>query len=365
MTDLQVFEGKTAIAVFVDRLSKMVHFAPCTKEVTIEQYAQLFIDHVFRLHGMPEVIISNRDPRFTSKFWTKLFQILGTDLQYSTAFHPQTDGQSEVTIRVLENFLRPYVEQNPSTWVAQLGLMEFTANNAVNTSTGFTPFYLNCGEDPVLPNTLMVYRESEASQAVTETVDRIKVALGDAKTNLTAAQQRSKRQADRSRREEMFEVGDEVVLSTKHLRGYAPHLPMKLKRRWIGPFPITKVVSPVTYRLDLPPMWQVHPTFHVSNLKRYFRSPDFVREVKSPPPVLVDGELEYEVEAIVRHRGQGARRQYLVQWKGYPLHEATWEPASHLTNVGELLAEYLRRVRAQEEAQQQGTLQRTRGRRST
>ena len=87
--------------------------------------------------------------------------------------------------------------------------------------------------------------------------------------------------------------------------------------------------------------------------------------MKSPPPVLVDGELEYEVEAIIRHRGQGARRQYLVLWKGYPLHEATWEPASHLTNAGELLADYLCHVRTHEHDQQQGTSQRTSGQRAT
>ena len=82
----------------------MVHFAPCTKEISAEKYAQLFIDHVFKHHGLPEVIISDRDPRFTSRFWRELFQKLGTDLRFSIAFHPQTDGQSEVTIRVLENF---------------------------------------------------------------------------------------------------------------------------------------------------------------------------------------------------------------------------------------------------------------------
>ena len=112
----------------------MVHFAPCTKEVTAQQYARLFIDHVFRQHGMPKVIISNRDVRFTKNFWKSLMEKLGTNLRYSTAFHPQTDGQSEVTIRVLENFLRPYVERNPSTWAAQLSLAEFAANNSVSVS---------------------------------------------------------------------------------------------------------------------------------------------------------------------------------------------------------------------------------------
>ena len=109
VTDLPVSHGFTAIAVFVDRLTKMVHFAACTKEVSAPEYARLFVDHVFRLHGLPEVIISDRDPRFTNKFWKHLFALLGTDLQFGTAYHPQTDGQSERMIQTLENFLRPYV----------------------------------------------------------------------------------------------------------------------------------------------------------------------------------------------------------------------------------------------------------------
>ena len=116
VTDLPESGGYTAIAVFVDRLTKMVHFAPCTKEVTAPQYAKLFVDHVFRLHGLPEVLISDRDPRFTSRFWRSLFDLLGTEIRMSTAFHPQTDGQSERMIQTLENFLRPYVERHPAAW---------------------------------------------------------------------------------------------------------------------------------------------------------------------------------------------------------------------------------------------------------
>ena len=105
VTDLPELNSFTAIAVFVDRMTKMVHFAPCTKEVTAPEYARIFVDTVFRLHGLPEVIISDRDPRFTSKFWTSLFGLLGTDLRFSTAFHPQTEGQSERMFQTLENFL--------------------------------------------------------------------------------------------------------------------------------------------------------------------------------------------------------------------------------------------------------------------
>ena len=105
VTDLPESNGFTAIAVFVDCMTKMVHFAPCTKEIATVDYAKLFVDNVFRLHGLPEVIISDRDPRFTSKFWTSLFDLLGTDLRFSTAFHPQIDRQSERMIQTLENAL--------------------------------------------------------------------------------------------------------------------------------------------------------------------------------------------------------------------------------------------------------------------
>ena len=99
--------------VFIDKLTKMVHFDACKKEFTAMEYAQVFFDNVFRLHGLPEVIISDRDPCFIGKFWCAMFDLLGTNLRFSTTFHPQIDGQSERTIQVLDNFLRPYVERHP------------------------------------------------------------------------------------------------------------------------------------------------------------------------------------------------------------------------------------------------------------
>ena len=163
------------------------------------EYAQIFIDNVFRLHGLPEVIISDRDPRFTGKFWRALFDLLGTDLRFSTAFHPQTDGQSKRMIQTLENFLRPYVKRHPQTWSQYLALAEFAANNAVNVAMGYSLFYLNSGDHPLVPSVLMhgggVSSKSEAVQTM---VDRMKTALEEAQANLTIAQS----QADRSRRDE-------------------------------------------------------------------------------------------------------------------------------------------------------------------
>ncbi|POM58861.1 Pol protein [Phytophthora palmivora] len=136
-------KGNTGILVFVCRLSKMVHLAPVRDKVTGKQAAQLFLDSVFRYHGLPETIVLDRDPRFTGAFWDTLFQLLGTKLTMSTADHPQTDGQTERVNRVLEDTLRSFCAEAPRSWSDQLPMVGFGLNNAVHASTGFTPFYLN------------------------------------------------------------------------------------------------------------------------------------------------------------------------------------------------------------------------------
>ena len=166
---------------------------------------------------MPEVIILDWDPRFTSRFWTQFFQILGTDLQLNTAFHPQTDGQSEVTIRMLENFLQPYVELHPHVLSKRLSIAEFAANNATNVSTGYTPFFLNSGENPTLPEHLVMSHGSTSNQAVKEAISRMKEALSDAKSNLAKAQEQMKRRVDKAKRTEEWANGDRVLLNTRNL----------------------------------------------------------------------------------------------------------------------------------------------------
>ena len=163
----------------------MVHFVPYRKDITAQQYARFFIDHVFKLHGLLEVIISDHDPRFLSKFWDELFAHLGTDLRFSTAFHPQTNGQSEVIDRVMENSLRPYVERTPHTWIQQLLLVEFAANSAISVSTGFSPFYLNAGIHPIWPTSLMMGGfPKTTNETVQVTLERMKMALAEAQPNL-------------------------------------------------------------------------------------------------------------------------------------------------------------------------------------
>ena len=255
-----------------------------------------------RLYGLPEVIISDRDPRFTSHFWRSLFDLLGTDLRFSAVFYLQTNGQSERMIQMLENFLRPYVERHPADWSKQLALAEFAANNAVNVATGFSPFFLNSGDHPIMPTHILEKGVSTRVEAVQTMVQRMKTALEEAQTSLVVVQNRAHEQANRSRRQEAYEEGSGVVLSTRNLR-VDQHLPMKIKRRWIGPFKVLKVISLVAYKLEFPPTWRIHPVFHVSNLKRYHCSAEFERTEKPPLPVMVEGAQEYEAEAILRHKG--------------------------------------------------------------
>ena len=143
--------NNTGVVVFVDRLSKMVHLAPCRREVTGKQTAVLFLEHVFKAHGLPDTLVSDRDPRFTSAFWQHLFAQLGTKLAMSTADHPQTDGQTERVNRVLEDILRSICAAHPREWSSKLPFVEFAINNSVHSSTGVTPFFLNGLRHPRTP----------------------------------------------------------------------------------------------------------------------------------------------------------------------------------------------------------------------
>ena len=201
--------------------------------------------------------------------------MLGTDLQLTTVFHPQTDGQSEVMNNMLENFLWPFVELHPNAWSKRLSLVEFAGNNAINVSTGYTPFFLNSGENPTLPEHLMISLGCTSNYAIKEAISRMKEALNDAKCNVDKAEEQMKRRLNRARRIGELTVGDRVLLNTWNLQMFVPHLPSKLKRRWVGPFTIAKVVSPVAFRLDLPPGWQIHPTFYGNKLKAYIQHPEF------------------------------------------------------------------------------------------
>ena len=220
--------GHNAILVFVDRLTKMVHLVPTHTEVTAEETAKLYVDNVFKHHGCQTEFISDRDPRFASRFWHEVFHLIGTRVNLSTAFHPETDGQTERVNRVIEEFLRHFINPRQDNWDTLLLLCEFAINNSKHESTGHTPFYLNSGQHPLNPLCItndMGDRITRASNsridsrlpAVESFVKNISEAVHQAKVNLKQAQDRQKSYVDAHRRELDFSVGAQVLLRTKNL----------------------------------------------------------------------------------------------------------------------------------------------------
>ena len=335
---------KDAIAVFVDRLSKRVHLAPVETSITAPQLARVFVDTVFKHHGVPEIIVSDRDPRFVSEFWRSLFSLLGTQLNISTAFHPQTDGQTERTNRQLEQVLRHYVNAQHTDWDELLAVAEFAINSHVSTATGYTPFFLDTGMHPRIPLSLAAQSLSQGEQVHTPGAAEApgppfttrafmhewNEAEKAAKVAMRIAQDRYAAHADLKRLDVTFKDGDKVLLSTENLR-LPSTVSRKFRARWIGPYPIRRAVSPVAYELLLPRTLRVHPVFHVSLLKAY-REDTINPSPPSPPDPLVndDGEEEYYVQELLQHRvrriGRRNRVEFLVRWTGYGPDADEWLP---------------------------------------
>jgi hypothetical protein len=328
--------GYDAIFVVVDKSSKMIHCIPTTTTVTAPQLAHLFFREIVRLHGIPTSIISDRDPRFTSSFWSELWKRLGTKLAMSTAYHPQTDGQTERANRTIEEILRAYVNTQQNDWDLHLTAVEFAYNNSKQASTGFSPFYLNYGQHPSFPLTSLFQQvspsDSSNNAAVEQILEQLISDLLIADENVIKAQMNQQEQANKHRSDRQFEVGEKAWISTSDLRLKLMITP-KLTQRWIGPFTIKRKLSPLTYELDLPPTFSIHPVFHISKLRLHRTSERFDPHrpplPTRPPPTIVEQAEEYEVEAIRSHRVRKWRgrmyKQYLVKWKEYPEWENTWE----------------------------------------
>lgn len=369
ITDLpKTNSGYDAVCVFVDKLTKMVHVCPTVSSCDAPDIAQIFIRDVCRLHGLPKQVIHDRGTQFTSHFFTRLCQGFGVKQLPSTAFHPQTDGQTERVNRVLEDVLRHFTNAEQTNWDTLLPMVEFAINNSQHASSGFTPFYLNYGLHPNTPLSIQLPTVEEApatdlgAPAVTKFVAYLQAAVNKAKTLLLAAQNRQKTYADKRRSPDPdYGVGQEVLLSSKNIPLKHPGS-NKLLPRWLGPFRVAKRVSSVAYKLELPnTMSRLHPVFHVSLLKPYYSDGSY----QPPPPVLLqDGSEEYEVETILSHRDRSLPnsthtvREYLIKWKGYTHEHNTWEPAKNLTNCADLLTEYLARVQTAEGTRRRRKVQR-------
>ncbi|KAA0062125.1 pol protein [Cucumis melo var. makuwa] len=291
----RTLRGFTVIWVVVDRLTKSAHFVPGKSTYTASKWAQLYMSEIVRLHGVPVSIVSDRDARFTSKFWKGLQTTMGTRLDFSTAFHPQTDGQTERLNQVLEDMLRACALEFPGSWDSHLHLMEFAYNNSYQATIGMAPFealYGKCCRSPVCWGEVGEQRlmGPELVQSTNEAIQKIR-------SRMHTAQSRQKIYADVRRKDLEFDVGDKVFLKVA---------PMKER------------IGPVAYRLALPPsLSTVHDVFHVSMLRKYVPDPSHVVDYE---PLEIDENLSYieqpvEVDPLSVDSIEGHNQ---VSGKGFP-----------------------------------------------
>ena len=338
--------GHDAIQVYVERLCKLKHFAAGRSTDGALELAASFRHHVIRAHGVPDRVVSDRDPRFTAKFYEEWSRLLGMKLSMSTARHAQTDGQSEREIKTLITALRAFCNEHQDDWDDYLDMLELGFNAAVQASTQRSPFELLHGEKARLPIDPALAPFAPKNPAAVLRAERMQQALQFVRGRLLSAQERQARNADRHRRPAAFAVGDAVLLSTDGLQ--LRNGSNKLCSRFIGPFTVTAVVNANAYTLRLPQQLQLlHPTVNIDKLKPYRDGraafPDRPQRYDRPPPEVVaesNGDERWEVERIVAQRRRGRGLQYLVAWKGYPPEEATWESRAALADAPDVLADW-------------------------
>ena len=336
--------GHDAALVVVDRSTKYAHFIPTTVNVDAAQTHELLTQHVYRHHGYPLDITSDRDTRFTSHFWKEMQRVLNIKLRMSSAFHPATDGQTERLNAVLEGYLRSFCSFRQEQWDQWLHSAEMSYNNSQHSSTGFSPFFLLFGFHPRLALSLHSTLKDTGFPAVDDHLQRLFDTRETAQANMSRAIERMKTQADKRRSDLKFKVGDSVLLSIEHLN--LPEGVHKLYDRYIGPYTVLELVGRNAYRLDLPSHSKIHPVINIERLKPYLGSgsdfPDQPRPAR-PPAVLNDqGEStgEYEVESILGKRQRGRTTEYLVHWAGYPHSDDQWLPKSRMQGSAELIQEF-------------------------
>ncbi|GBE77937.1 hypothetical protein SCP_0108190 [Sparassis crispa] len=341
ITDLPVSNGFDSIMVVVDHdLTKGVILTPCLKTITAEGTAKIFHDKVYSRFGLPDQIISDRGPQYASKVFQELNRLLQIRSSMSTAYHPQTDGETERVNQELEIYLRLYCGNNPETWADRLPDLEFCHNTREHSARKMSPFRIMMGYEPRgLPSVFLTTN----IPSVESRLDMLqKIRLEALAMHELARQQMTDRVRQGSPK---FTLGQKVWLDSRNLKvNYASR---KIAPKREGPFEIVEVIGPANYRLKLPKTWRVHSVFHAALLSPYrendIHGPNYV----NPSPDVVDNEEEYEVKAILNHKTYRGHLRYLVKWKGYSSAENSWEPTHNLQNAKRILDAYKRTRRIQ------------------
>ena len=338
-----------AIYVVVDRLTKHASFIPTTTGLTAVEFGELYVKHIGCRFGLPESIITDRDPRWTSDFWRGVARYLRTKMSLSSSHHPQHDGQTEVVNKQLATMLRAYVSDDLSDWALWLHVLEFAYNNAVHSSTGTTPLFLLYGFHPrtpldfLKPSNVDTTTYSLSPNAVSF-LETLAMHRDSARRAIAAAQDRQATQYNKNRKDAPeFEEGSLVLVNPHSLEWVdAKGTGTKLKQRWIGPFEVLQKINPKVYRLRMSDRYPGLPVFNIEHLKAYHASdPDWGERtsMKESGRLKAPSE-EYSVEAVVGHRRKRRGMEWLVRWEGYGPQFDTWEPTSYLKNAPVVLNEY-------------------------
>ena len=341
IVELPSSSGYDAVMTVVDSVSKRAHFIPTTTTITAEGAARLFLHNVWKLHGLPGQVVSDRGPQFVAEFTKELYKKLGIKVASTTAWHPQADGQTERVNQELDQYLRIFVNERQDDWVDLLPLAEFQHNNHIHASTQHSPFLLDTGRHPRMG--FEPRQQPSRLETVNEFTQRMKTTLEEAKAALTKAKDDMARYYDQKRTPTpVFKPGDRVYLDASDIQTTRPS--KKLSHLKLGPYAIDRQVNANAYCLKLPKsMRRLHPVFNVVKLSLAPQDPFPTRKPPPPPaPELVDGEEEWEVEEVLDSRLLRGKLKFLVKWKGFGREENSWEDASDV-HAGELVQEFYER----------------------
>jgi len=290
ITKLPLVQGYNSILVVVDWLTKMVHFIPTTEKTLAEGLARLFRDNVWKLHGLPESIISDRGPQFAVGLMKELNEMLGIKSKLSIAFYPQTDGQTERVYQELEQYLRMFIDHRQEQWPEWLETAEFAYNNKGHSSTRMLPFKANYGQDP-----RMGFKGRKKGKYVggEKFVKKIKEIQEEAKVALRKEQEDIRKYTDKKRSDaDEYKVEDLVMLSTKDLKyQMVRRRTEKLTERFVGPYRIKEIILLNAVKLELPNTVKIHSVVNVSRVQQYVGQVEKQRK-EQPAPVIIKGEKE-------------------------------------------------------------------------
>ena len=327
-----------SITVVICLLTAMVHLIPSRINYNATQLAELVFENVYKLHGLPQRIISDRDVLFTSTFWTRLHRLIGTRLRLSSAYHPQSDGSTERANRTVTQMLRQCIQPDQRDWVGKLPAIEFAINSARSESTGFAPFFLNYGR---MPRT-MIWNAPPPDEypSVREFAVQRKLAIMTAHDSIIAARIKQTRGANRKRQDVPFKLGDLVYLSAQNI-SFKKGLARKLLPKFIGPYKIVRDYENNSFQLDLPAHLKrrgIHDVFHSSLLRIHIPNDDRLFPGRMDTQLSDDfNDDEWAVDRILSHHGSRTDATFEILWKSG---DVTWLPYYQITHL-QALTDYL------------------------